>query len=66
MTIEVTNPISKESTKGAFLIRNSWRRMGESGFGWLPYKYFEDMYAEDVWVLLKTEWIDEIPFIQGE
>ena len=37
--IEVTNPISKESTKGAFLIRNSWgEEWGESGYGWLPYK----------------------------
>ena len=58
MKIKNPNPGSAE-TKGAFLIRNSWgTEWGETGYGWLPYKYVLEGLAVDWWALLRNEWVD--------
>lgn len=46
------------SEKGAFLIRSplgaTW---GESGYGWLPYRFQLTGLARDWWTLLKPSWL---------
>lgn len=47
------------STRGAFLIRNSWGTgWGINGYGYLPYEYVLRGLAVDWWALTKTEWIE--------
>ena len=58
MKIRGVSPGSPETT-GAFLVRNSWgASWGDKGYGWLPYAYVLEGLADDVWSLLKNEWID--------
>jgi C1A family cysteine protease len=46
-----------EKTTGAFLIQNSWsEKWGQSGFGWVPYKYIDESLAKDFWTLIDAEW----------
>lgn len=57
--MEITNRFSREKTKGALLIRNSWGAgWGERGYGWLPYDYVLRGLAEDFWSILKKEWVE--------
>ncbi len=57
--MEIENKSCGLSTKGAFLIRNSWgTSWGDGGYGWLPYDYVLRGLARDWWSILKNEWID--------
>jgi len=54
--------VGYDDVKKAFLLQNSWGvGWGMSGFGYLPYSYFETGYqgqpdASDVWVVLTENW----------
>lgn len=50
--------IGAKTTTGALLIRNSWGKWGDDGYGWLPYEYVLKWLAVDWWSLLKNEWVD--------
>jgi len=57
--LKITNLVSKQTTTGALLIRNSWgTAWGNAGCGWLPYDYVTHQLASDFWSLLSMRWID--------
>ena len=58
-TLEITHDFTKEKTKGAFLIRNSWGpKWGHQGYGWLPYDFVLSGLAVDWWTLISADWVD--------
>ncbi len=63
-TLEIHHPDDKNNpTTGAILIRNSWGTVwGDSGYGWMPYKYITAGLTKDWWVLIKSSWVDTDEF----
>lgn len=44
---------------GAFLVRNSWgTNWGMKGYAWLPYEYLYAGLMEDIWGIIKQDWVD--------
>jgi C1A family cysteine protease len=61
--LQITNTVSSKTTKGAFLIRNSWGTgWGDAGYGWMPYDYTLAGVALDYWSLLSLEWLSTDQF----
>jgi C1A family cysteine protease len=51
------------STRGALLIRSSWRTEWEDGgYGWLPEAYVKEQLAVDFWTFVKPEWVESGEF----
>lgn len=61
--IVITNRNGNVKTRGAIMIRNSWsNKWGNKGYGYLPYQYFLDGIAMDLWGLLDIEWLNWADF----
>ncbi|MEJ2641364.1 MAG: C1 family peptidase [Desulfosarcinaceae bacterium] len=59
----IRNATCGKTTKGAFLMRNSWGAgWGDKGYGWLPYDYVIHGLAKDCWTLYKMEYTDTKQF----
>jgi C1A family cysteine protease len=51
--------IRGSSTRGAFLIRNSWGTgWGRNGYGFLPYQYVLQGLADEFWIMTSAEFLD--------
>ncbi|MCA9280256.1 MAG: C1 family peptidase [Phycisphaeraceae bacterium] len=52
-----------DDSKGAIIFQNSWgEEWGDDGFGYLPYDYFLEGLAMDLWTVTSAEWIDTSKF----
>ena len=63
-TKTIQNPVSGPqcTTRGALNMANSWNGWGydrKKSLGWLPYDYVLKGAAEDFWVILGTQWLDQ-------
>jgi C1A family cysteine protease len=57
--VKITNANTMSSTKGAFIVRNSWGpAWGDNGYGMLPYDYVTNRLAVDFWSLTNQDWTD--------
>lgn len=56
-TISISN--GSYTSIGAVYIKNSWStNWGINGYGWLPYDYFTNGLATDLWTLVNQEWVE--------
>ena len=59
--------LGTRSGRGALRVRGSWgMKWGDNGYGWLPYGYFQEGLAADLWTILRPDWIelgDFVPFL---
>ncbi|AXG69755.1 papain family cysteine protease [Kordia sp. SMS9] len=60
----IKNPIDGKSKKGGLIIRNSWGKWGDDGYGYIPYEYVKQKLASDFWSIISAEWIDSEMFKQ--
>lgn len=59
----ITNRNGNIKTKGAIIFRNSWsEKWGKKGYGMIPYQFFLDGIAMDLWGLLDLEWLNWMDF----
>ncbi len=59
----VVNLSGGSVTTGALRVRNSWGpEWGDGGYGWLPYDYVLQNYANDWWSLIRADFLDPTQF----
>ena len=53
-----SDDMSYNMGRGCFLAQNSWgTEYGDRGFFWIPYKFFNDALAVDIWCATSIEWV---------